>query len=651
MTFFFIRVQYIAYDFVKEVDIIKLYGGRGKGAAPQRAPQQRAPQQRAPQQRAVHKPEREVSETSESRKRNGRKGVKIAVFVPLAIIIALSITVGALGFYVERLDTVFPNVWADGVNLSGLTPTEARRTLVEAGYESNAENVSATVIFNSSFSFTIYGSEAGLSFDAEDAVSAAFYFGRNGTFFQNKLTFLRSLFNNTELRNLSVSFLDEDFVREVVTYNTRRFNSSLVDGAFDITDESITIIKGAGIEAADEDEVFYLVIETLNSAMSEQAHLSVTFVTSSTGEADVDLHMLHSTIGIEPVSSYLCRETFTPTESRAGVTFDLRAAQVMLNNARVGEEVVIPLIRLEPETVEEDIQALLFRDVLGTRTTSFATSAPGRMTNIRVSSEFINGTVLYPGEEFCFDRVVGPRSVERGFRDGGAFIGGELINVTGGGICQTSSTLYNAVLYAGLEVVARRPHSFIVGYLPFGLDAAVSWGTLFFRFRNDTEYPIKIEAITEGTNVTMSIIGTETRDYTIRLRSVTLGTVAVRTIERFDEELAPGTSRVGQPGSIGVTAEVFIARIDSDGNVIDEVLLHRNSYQMMYRIVYLPPPEEDEYESEPPYTVDHGTEQPPTDVPELPPDIDPPLSPYPYEPPYPPEESQPGSEDNEDSTG
>jgi vancomycin resistance protein YoaR len=605
--------------------------------------------------KATAVPKQDVS--APPRKRKKRTGLKVAIIIVLVLVLSAVGAVAAFGFYVDNLGTVFPNVWADGVNLSGLTLAEANRTLIDSGFESNADNASATVNFSNGTSFTIFGNEVGLSLNAEEAALAAFYIGRNGSFFDNIRTYIHSRVNITDLRNVSVANMDVEHVREVVSRYTLQFNNALLDGSVNIGEDSIKLVIGTGLEAADEEYVFDLTVHTIYAAMDEQAHLTVEVVTGVNDEVEVDLEMLYARISVEPVSSYLDRETFTATESSQGLTFDMAAAQAALDRAQIGEEIVIPLIVLEPEVTEEEVISVLFRDVLGTRTTSAAGSASGRLNNIRISSESINGTVLLPGEVFSFNEVVGPRTGARGFQYGGAFVDGELVPAIGGGICQTSSTLYNAILYAGLEIVQRRPHTYIVTYLPFGLDATIVWGSIDLRFRNTTDYPIRIETAFEGTDLTMSIIGTETRDYTIRLRSVTLSSVAIQTIERVDEGLELGATRTSQPGSIGVTAEVFRARIDADGNVIDEELLGRDVYRMMNRIVLVNPHPEEDYDDDP-YGQDPPDDQPePPDQPDPPDPPDPPDEPPDEpEPPEPPEDDpaddpQPPPDDSDDDSG
>ena len=140
-------------------------------------------------------------------------------------------------------------------------------------------------------------------------------------------------------------------------------------------------------------------------------------------------------------------------------------------------------------------------------TTSYAGSASGRCTNIELAAKKINGTVLYPGDTFSFDAVVGKRTADRGFKKAPAFTGPSGHAMTyGGGVCQVSSTLFNAALYGNLRIVERHPHSQRVSYVPLGRDAAINWGTKNFRFSNNTQYPVKIVMITKDSKLKCRIM-------------------------------------------------------------------------------------------------------------------------------------------------
>lgn len=142
-----------------------------------------------------------------------------------------------------------------------------------------------------------------------------------------------------------------------------------------------------------------------------------------------------------------------------------------------------------------------------------------RATNVRLATEACHETVIASGETFSYNEIVGERTEERGYKSAIQYAAGQITEGIGGGICQVSSTLYCAALYADLEILNRVNHSRRVEYVPYGMDAAVSWGTLDFCFRNNTEHPIKIEAEYEDDTVFIRIMGTRTNEQSVVIRT------------------------------------------------------------------------------------------------------------------------------------
>mgnify|MGYP002965780472 CR=1 FL=1 len=141
-----------------------------------------------------------------------------------------------------------------------------------------------------------------------------------------------------------------------------------------------------------------------------------------------------------------------------------------------------------PAVTAEELEQVLFRDVLGEAKTHVSGSA-GRIGNVKLSAQIINGLVLNSGETFSYNGSVGKRTADRGFKPAPAYVKGETVDEIGGGICQTSSTIYYAVLHTNLKIVERRAHRFNTGYVPEGMDATVYYGQTDFRFENSTDYP------------------------------------------------------------------------------------------------------------------------------------------------------------------
>ena len=134
-----------------------------------------------------------------------------------------------------------------------------------------------------------------------------------------------------------------------------------------------------------------------------------------------------------------------------------------------------------------------FPDLISEFSTKYSQSQKDRTTNLRLAAEKINGTVLMPGEVFSYNTVVGKRTIDAGYKEAKIYVNGEVVDGLGGGICQVSTTLYNAILYANLEIVERRNHQFVPSYAGAGLDATVVYGSIDFQFKNTRSYPIKIQ--------------------------------------------------------------------------------------------------------------------------------------------------------------
>lgn len=150
------------------------------------------------------------------------------------------------------------------------------------------------------------------------------------------------------------------------------------------------------------------------------------------------------------------------------------------------------------EEMKNHPEKLNYDHDIASYTTNYSqgSSAYNRNFNMQLACDAINGVILTPGEEFSYnDTLLSKRDPNNDYKPAGVISGGKLVNATGGGICQVSSTLYNAALYSGMTITQRRNHSLKVGYLPAGRDATCSWGSIDFCFRNDLEIPVKIEAV------------------------------------------------------------------------------------------------------------------------------------------------------------
>ena len=158
---------------------------------------------------------------------------------------------------------------------------------------------------------------------------------------------------------------------------------------------------------------------------------------------------------------------------------------------------------------QERLQKHLLADKLATKTTSLSGSSSNRITNVRLAAEKINGVILQPGQTFSYNDVLGQRTKANGFKEAGAYSGGQVVQEVGGGICQVSSTLYYCAMVSNLKINTRTCHYFPVAYIEPGMDATVSWGGPEFKFTNNRDYPIEIKAYVQNGSVTVEIWGTD----------------------------------------------------------------------------------------------------------------------------------------------
>ena len=239
----------------------------------------------------------------------------------------------------------------------------------------------------------------------------------------------------------------------------------------------------------------------------------------------------------------------------------------------------------EPEGSAEELANI--KDLLGSFTTSFSTSGSNRCKNVSSGASHINGTVLYPGEEFSAYETVSPFTEANGYAMAGSYLKGEVVDSMGGGICQVSTTLYNAVLRAELNVTERSPHSMTVHYVDLSEDAAIAGTYKDFKFVNSTEYPIYIEGYTTSDKkITFNIYGKETRDKnrTISFESQMVSETPATTILQEDAGQGIGYKAVSSKGSSGYVAELYkIVKVN--GVETDRIKVNKSTYKGTNRVV------------------------------------------------------------------
>lgn len=239
----------------------------------------------------------------------------------------------------------------------------------------------------------------------------------------------------------------------------------------------------------------------------------------------------------------------------------------------------IPVRNIIPK-ISKDLLSRI-NGIIGEYSTSFLGSSKNRIENIRLSANAIKGKMLLPGEAISFNETTGPIRREYGYKDAIVIIGGKYTSGIGGGVCQTSTTLYNALIRAGVTILERSPHSIPPAYVDFGHDAAVAENLLDLKFRNDFEYPIYIDTEIKDNRIYAYVYGdVSERDYTVKIESEVIEVIKPKEEIIIDEKLKPGVRLLVQEGRNGYRVKTY-RYIIKNGTIVDKELISSDYYREM----------------------------------------------------------------------
>jgi len=276
--------------------------------------------------------------------------------------------------------------------------------------------------------------------------------------------------------------------------------------------------------------------------------------------------------------------------SKKGLKVDVSSTLVSLPQEwNQSENILIEMVVEEetPHVSESDLQNM---GEISTFTTWYNPNQINRSHNLVLATREVNTIMLKPGEVFSFNQTVGRLSYERGYRDAMIIIGDKFEEGLGGGLCQVSSTLYNACLLAGLKIVERHNHNLAVAYVPLGQDATVAHGLKDFRFQNNLDDPIYLWTQAGSGKVTMKIYSNLKHKQKIQVTNVVDQVIDFKEIRETKKDLPPGTTKLEQNGSPGYVVRSFRTFYNNDGSVARQEQLARDRYRPLSRRVYVGPP-------------------------------------------------------------
>lgn len=515
-----------------------------------------------------------------------RSRALILIAVLCAVLLALYCALCAFG---GSGDTLRDGTAVNGINIGGMTKEQAVSALTEqlAGTTSvEGTDYSAIDVvpdIPDAQTYTVDLSSC-LSFDVTDTVEQAWAHDHGGMFLSRGIRFLTSL-GGGKSYHVAPQAADAAQVRSALEATGILTLNTTTQTTYALTDTTLDFTMGVSGVSVDENALIQKILD--NTAKGDYSSITCEMV--SADPDPVDMQVIHDALYAEPANATLevaDDGSYTVTDSVQGIDFDVAEAQSILSATQPGETVSVPLNRQAPAIDTATLKANLFKDVLGEYTTSVSGTAD-RRSNVQLAAQKCSGTILLPGEVFAYNQVVGQRTEAAGFKKAGAYSNGETVQELGGGVCQDSSTLYCAALYANLEIVERHNHSYVSSYVPIGMDATVSWGGPDFQFRNNTDYPIKVVASYANSKVTFQIVGTKTDDYSVKITTETISTTAPTVQEVPDDTLEAGTTQVADKGHTGYKVQSYRHVYDANGNVVYEGKESLSSYKMTPKVIHV----------------------------------------------------------------
>lgn len=437
-----------------------------------------------------------------------------------AVIVLIAVLIG-LYFLMQtpsQIARVPSNVTAAGVSIGGMTQDEAEEALLQATQDTYTSKSMVIRVLDTTLELTPV--DTGAAFNASEAAKAAVRLTAADPQIMDILPYLT---------------LDTTAIENAVSKLGRQYNSEFSESGYAVegdrpadpeqfTGQTLVLTVGTPGYGLDTDKLYNRILTAYNNNIFE-----VDADCSAQEPKQLDLDAIYQELCNDPVDAVMDLQTREITPEVYGYQFDLEDAKQALAESQPGDVLRISIEQIVPEVTEETLKNTMFRDTLASFSSPHTVNE-NRNTNLRLACEAVNGLVLEPGEVFSFNETLGERTVEKGYKPGATYVGANTVDTIGGGICQVASTIYYCALMADLEIVARECHMYTPDYVPWGMDATINWGTIDFQFRNNTEYPLRIDADVSGGYVNIALVGTDTKTYYVKMEYEIADTYEPKTI-------------------------------------------------------------------------------------------------------------------------
>lgn len=518
------------------------------------------------------------NKTNNFKKTTKKINIEKTTLIIISVIIVIAIMIFSIIFAILNINNsnIINGIKIEGIDVSGLTREEAK-TKIEAVY--NDKKQKDITLKYKDFETTLSQDILETNYDIEKAVNEAITTGKNGNIITNNYNILFALIGK---KNIKINMtINEEQTEKAIEDIQTNLPETIEEPDYYIEENKLIITPGKeGLKISTEN-LINKIKRNLKSRTTNEEYIEIPVEKAWPNK--IDLEQIHSEIYKEVQDAYLTRDPITIHPEVEGIDFDIEEAKKILEETK--EKYEIPLKITKPSVTTIDLGSEAFPNKLSTYTTRYDGGDENRSTNLKIACEKINDKIILPGETFSYNKTLGARTTSAGYKTAKVYENGAVVDGIGGGICQISSTLYNAVLKANLEIVERRNHQFITSYVPEGRDATVAYGVTDFKFKNNRKYAVKIKATASNGVATIDIYGIkEDTEYQITFDTKTISTIPFTTKYTDDSTLPVGTEEIKQKGANGSVTETYIIK-SLNGQVVSNTLLSKDTYSAMPRII------------------------------------------------------------------
>ena len=505
----------------------------------------------------------------------------IPIVVSLFIVLFVMIFSVVFALFNMNNEKILKGISILGIDISDLTVEEAKTKInnaIEERFKDENNNLILKIGENET---SVTANTFNAKFDIDNAVIEADNIGRNGNILTNNYSILFTKLFKKEIKPRL--YLDDSLLSDTIKDINSKMKDAVVDNSYYIEKNNLIIVKGKAGYTIKTEELKEKIYEQISNIHTN--YQTIEIPVEYKAPEPINLQKIHEEIYKEPQDAYVEKNPTVVHPEVNGVDFKISVeeAEELLKEDK--EEYTIPLKITKPKKTINNLGEEAFPDLLATFSTRFDGSNYNRNTNIKLAAKKVNGTVILPGEKFSFNTIVGSRTIEAGFKEGTAYIGGKVVPDVGGGVCQVSSTIYNTALLANMQIVERSNHMFTTGYVAASRDATVYYGSLDFVFKNSRKYPIKMVASANGGVCKVSIYGIkEEKEYEVIIQSKITSYINPTTIYKEDPTLEEGKEIVEQTAIIGCRSEGYKI-LKLNGKIVSQTLLSKDTYKSRNKIV------------------------------------------------------------------